>query len=180
MFVYFLMYSSHYINGTFRYMSQVVHDVQQQYLMKQARSNMAADTTYIIFDFKQKFWKKGMLWFGMGAYVKPADLSLDKDAAHDELPKNKELDEELEEELEKELEEELEEEFEEELEEELKEELEEEFEEELEEELQEELQEELEYELGAILSSILFMVQDMATDCCLFQVLCHFLWFSWL
>ena len=80
-------------------MSHVVHDVQQQ----QARSNMAADTTYIIFDFKQKFWargfreggdaycgKKGMLWFRMGAYVKPADLSLDKDAAHDELPKNKE------------------------------------------------------------------------------------------
>ena len=77
---------------TFRYMSHVVHDVQQQYLMKQARSNMAADTTYIIFDFKQKFWargfreggdayygKKGMLWFGMSAYVKPADLSLDKD-----------------------------------------------------------------------------------------------------
>ena len=32
----------------------------------------------------------------------------------------------------------------------------------------------------AILKSILFMVQDMATDCCLFQMLCHFLWFSWL
>ena len=44
---------------TFRYMSHVVHDVQQQYLMKQARSNMAADTTYIIFDFKQKFWARG-------------------------------------------------------------------------------------------------------------------------
>ena len=32
--------------------------------------------------------KKGMLWFGMGAYVKPADLSLEKDAAQDELPNN--------------------------------------------------------------------------------------------
>ena len=76
---------------TFRYMSHIVHDVQQQYLMKQARNNMEADTAYIFFDFKQKFWargfreggdallwkkkKKGMLWFGMGAYVKPTDLS---------------------------------------------------------------------------------------------------------
>ena len=28
--------------------------------------------------------------------------------------------------------------------------------------------------------NLLFMAQDMATDCCLFQVLRHFLWFSWL
>jgi hypothetical protein len=68
---------------TFRYMSHVVHDVQQQYLMRQARHNMEQDTVYIVFDFKQKFWargfreggdayygKKGMQWFGMGAYVK--------------------------------------------------------------------------------------------------------------
>ena len=32
--------------------------------------------------------------------MKQADLSLDKDAAHDELPKNKELEEEREEEFE--------------------------------------------------------------------------------
>ena len=44
---------------TFRYMSHVVHYVQQQYLMKQARNNMAADTAYIIFYFKQKFWARG-------------------------------------------------------------------------------------------------------------------------
>ena len=116
--VYFLMYSSQLHQcerRTFRYMSHVVHDLQQQYQMKHTRSIMAADTTYIIFDFKQKFWARGfreggdayyvMLWFGMGAYVKPADLSLDKDTAHDELPKNKELEEELQEELQEELEE---------------------------------------------------------------------------
>ena len=102
MFVYFLMYSSQCERHTFRYMSHVVHDVQQQYLPKQARNNMAAGTAYIIFDFKQKFWaqgfrksgdayygKMGMLWFGMSAYVKPAaDLSLEKDAAQDELLNN--------------------------------------------------------------------------------------------
>ena len=70
---------------TFRYMCHVIHDMQQQYLMRKARHNMEGDTVYIIFDFKQKFWtrgfreggdayygKKGMQWFGMGAYVKPA------------------------------------------------------------------------------------------------------------
>ena len=52
--------------------------------MRQARHNMEQDTVYVAFDFKQKFWargfreggdayygkKKGMQWFGMGAYVK--------------------------------------------------------------------------------------------------------------
>ena len=64
MFVYFLMYSSQCERRTFRYMSHVVHYVQQQYLMKQARNNMAADTAYIIFDFKQKFWARGFREYG--------------------------------------------------------------------------------------------------------------------
>eukprot|EP00731_Ephydatia_muelleri_P017573 Em0010g671a len=68
---------------TYRYMAHVVQDVQQQYLMKKARHSMSADTVYIVFDFKQKFWsrgfreggdacygKKGMQWFGMAAFVK--------------------------------------------------------------------------------------------------------------
>ena len=32
--------------------SRVVHDVQQQYLMRQARHNMEGDTVCIVFDFK--------------------------------------------------------------------------------------------------------------------------------
>ena len=32
--------------------SHVVHDVQQQYVMRQARHNMEGDTVYIVFDFK--------------------------------------------------------------------------------------------------------------------------------
>ena len=61
----------------------MVQDVQQQYLIKKARHSMSADTVYIVFDFKQKFWshgfreggdayygKKGMQWFGMAAFVK--------------------------------------------------------------------------------------------------------------
>ena len=55
MFVYFVM--THHITSMRKtHMSHVVHDVQQQYLMKQTRKNMAADTTNIIFDFKLKFW----------------------------------------------------------------------------------------------------------------------------
>eukprot|EP00731_Ephydatia_muelleri_P004241 Em0002g417a len=44
---------------TYRYMAHVVQDVQQQYLMKKARHGMSADTVYIVFDFKQKFWSRG-------------------------------------------------------------------------------------------------------------------------
>ena len=52
-------------------MPHVVHDVQQQYLMKQARSNMmAADTTYIILYFKQKFWARGFKEGGDAYYGK--------------------------------------------------------------------------------------------------------------
>ena len=40
-------------------MSHVVHDVQQQYLMRQTRHNMEQDTVYIVFDFKQKFRARG-------------------------------------------------------------------------------------------------------------------------
>ncbi|KAL5467086.1 hypothetical protein EMCRGX_G031264 [Ephydatia muelleri] len=44
---------------TYRYMAHVVQDVQQQYLMKKVRHSMGADTVYIAFDFKQKFWSCG-------------------------------------------------------------------------------------------------------------------------
>ena len=59
---------------TFRYMLHVVHDVKQQYLMKQARNNMAADTAYIIFDFKQKFWAQGFRVGGDVYYGKHGKL----------------------------------------------------------------------------------------------------------
>ena len=57
-------------------MSHVVHDVQQQYLKRQARHNMEGDTVYIVLDFTgpekvgMLIMGKGMQWFGMGAYVK--------------------------------------------------------------------------------------------------------------
>ena len=87
---------------TFRYMAHVMLAAQQSHKMKQAIAEMDSSTAYIVFDFKQKFLakgfreggdsyygKKGMLWFGVGVYIKPdsqhASYSESPDKLHVEM-----------------------------------------------------------------------------------------------
>ena len=77
-------------------MAHAVQDVQQEYFMKQAWCKMSANTAYVVFDFKQKFWsrgfreggdshygKKGMQWFGMVEFVK---IVIINEVGHDGMP----------------------------------------------------------------------------------------------
>ena len=69
---------------SYRYMAHVMQATHQDHHMKQAMAEMDCTTAYLVYDFKQKFLakgfreggdsyygKKGMLWWGAGAYVKP-------------------------------------------------------------------------------------------------------------
>ena len=84
---------------TFRYMMLAA---QQSHKMKQVIAEMDSSTAYVVFDFKQKFLakgfreggdsyygKKGMLWFGVGVYIKPdsqhASYSESPDKLHVEM-----------------------------------------------------------------------------------------------
>ena len=75
---------------------------QQSHKMKQVIAEMDSSTAYVVFDFKQKFLakgfreggdsyygKKGMLWFGVGVYIKPdsqhASYSESPDKLHVEM-----------------------------------------------------------------------------------------------
>ena len=82
---------------TYRYMAHVMLAAQQAHHMKIAIAQMDSDTTYMVFDFKQKFLakgfhecgysyygKKGMLWWGAGVYVK-ADSKLDARCSSESL-----------------------------------------------------------------------------------------------
>ena len=68
---------------SYRYMAHVMQATHQDHHMKQAMAEMDCTTAYLVYDFKQKFLakgfreggdsyygKKGMLWWGAGAYVK--------------------------------------------------------------------------------------------------------------
>ena len=87
---------------TFRYMAHVMLAAQQSHKMKQVIAEMDSSTAYIVLDFKQKFLakgfreggdsyygKKGMLWFGVGVYIKPdsqhASYSESPDKLHVEM-----------------------------------------------------------------------------------------------
>ena len=87
---------------TFRYMAHVMLAAQQSHKMKQVIPEMDSSKAYIVFDFKQKFLakgfreggdsyygKKGMLWFGVGVYIKPdsqhASYSESPDKLHVEM-----------------------------------------------------------------------------------------------
>ena len=87
---------------TFRYMAHVMLAAQQSHKMKQVIAEMDSSTAYVVFDFKQKFLakgfreggdsyygKKGMLWFGVGVYIKPdsqhASYSESSDKLHVEM-----------------------------------------------------------------------------------------------
>ena len=87
---------------TFRYMAHVMLAAQQSHKMKQVIAEMDSSTAYVVFDFKQKFLakgfreggdsyygKKGMLWFGVGVYIKQdsqhASYSESPDKLHVEM-----------------------------------------------------------------------------------------------
>ena len=72
-------------------MAHVMQATHQDHQMKQAMTKMDCITAYLVYDFKQKFLakgfreggdsyygKKGMLWWGAGAYVKPCDEANDE------------------------------------------------------------------------------------------------------
>ena len=83
---------------TFRYMAHVMLAAQQSHKMTQVIAEMDSSTAYAVFDFKQKFLakgfreggdsyygKKGMLWFGVGVYIKPDSQSASYSESPDKL-----------------------------------------------------------------------------------------------